>query len=74
MVVTVPSSVSNGTGGFTSKLTLNPATIVGIGVDGTGTSTALGTVSTQYQLGANFGNINVSGVDAFQSIIVKLAF
>ena len=74
MVVTVPSSISNGAGGFTSKLTLNPAFITGIGTDGSGTSTVLSTVSTQYQLGSNFGQISVSGVDAFGPIMVKLAF
>jgi hypothetical protein len=73
MIITVPSSVSNGAGGFTSKLTLNPANIVGIGLDGTITSTILA-CSAQYQLGSNFGNIAVSGVDAFQAIMVKLAF
>ena len=74
MVVTVPSSVSNGAGGFASKLTLNPASVVGIGVDGTAVSSALPTVGAQYQLGSNFGNISVTGVDAFQAIMVKLAF
>ena len=74
MTVTVPSSVTNGAGGFTGKTTINPAFITGIGTDGTGTSTVLGTVSTQYQLGSNFGQISVSGVDAFGPIMVKLAF
>jgi hypothetical protein len=73
MVVTVPSSVSNGAGGFASKLTLNPASVVGIGVDGTSVSSIL-SATAQYQLGSNFGNISVTGVDAFQAIMVKLAF
>ena len=74
MVVTVPSSISNGAGGFISKLTLNPANVTGIAVDGTGTSGALATISAQYQLGSNFNQITVSGVDAFAPIIAKLTF
>ncbi len=70
---TVPASLSNGVGGNTDKQDINQALCFANGFDGTGNSTSLGAVA-QYNLGSNFNQIRISGIDNFSPVMTKLIF
>jgi len=70
---TVPASLSNGVGGNTDKQDINQALVFANGFDGTGNSTTISAVA-QYNLGSNFNQIRISGIDNFSPVMTKLVF
>ena len=71
MTVTLPAGTQEGAGTFGSKTGINVAQVSGINADGTGNSGNLSTLGQQWNLGSNFNQLKIVGVDNFSPIIVK---
>ena len=70
---TIPSGLQEGGGGYNDKRDINLVTVEAKNADGTGTSGAL-TPTTSYNLGSNFNQITVGGIDNFTPILLTMKF
>ena len=72
-VFTVPAGLNEGAGGYNDKRDINLVTVEAKNADGTGTSGNL-TATTSYNLGSNFNQITVGGIDNFTPILLTMKF
>ncbi len=71
MNITLPAGTQEGAGTYGSKENINPVTLEGLGVTGTGNST-LFVPNQQFALGSNFNILKVGGMDQFGPVILKI--
>jgi hypothetical protein len=69
--ITLPAGTQEGAGTFGSKSNINPVSIDGLGVLGSGNSTLFST-NQQFALGSNFNILKVGGTDQFGPVILKI--
>ena len=73
ITITVPTSLSNGAGGFTSKSNINPIVATVIVVGDSGVSATI-TPNFQYTMGSNFNQFLVGSEWGGENVILALAF
>ena len=71
--VTLPAGLQEGAGGYNDKQDINIIDVIGKGADGTGSTTAI-TPATSFQLGSNFNQISISGIDNFSPVLGTVRF
>lgn len=73
LVLTLPSGLGEGAGGYSDKQEINAVGLTALNFAGTGTSGAL-SPSTTYNLSSNFNQISIGNIDIFEPVMLGIRF